>query len=369
MEIKDNEKEKEEIEMNTPDTNEQPDVEENEDVDISSLYDEEEIGSHLTENYISIPNNITIKAAMKSLVKQAADNDNISVIYVLNEKEEYLGAIDLQDLIIARDGMSLADLINKDYPFIYAHEKTENCIDTIKDYGEEAIPVVDRRKKMLGVLMASSIAQIVDEELGEDYAKLAGLTAEEDLNEPMKKSIIKRLPWLIILLLLGLVVSNVVNIFTPVISHLSIIVIFQSLVLDMAGNIGTQSLAVTIRVLMDDQITGKNKRHLISKEARVGFTNGLILGVLSFIAIGIFLMITGNTATQSFSISACVGFALLLSMFLSSVVGTIIPIIFKKIHIDPAVASGPLITTVNDLFAVCLYYGLAWIFLLGVLGM
>ena len=114
--------------------------------------------------------------------------------------------------------------------------------------------------------------------MGEDYAKFAGLTAEEDLKEPLKESIKKRLPWLLILLGLGMVVSSVVGVFEQVVSQLTIIMCFQSLILDMAGNVGTQSLAVTIRVLMDESLTGKQKLELVWKEMRIGFSNGVIFG-------------------------------------------------------------------------------------------
>ena len=333
-----------------------------------SSFDEDEIGSKMTTNFISIRADISIRQAMKELIAQAAENDNISTIYVVDETQTLVGAIDLKDLIIARENMSLEDIIVTSYPYVYANEQIEDCIERIKDYSEDSIPVLDSDNKLKGVLTAQDITELVDDEMGDDYAKLAGLTAEEDLQEPLTKSIRKRLPWLVILLVLGLLVSSVVGLFEHVVSHLALIVCFQSLVLDMAGNVGTQSLAVTIRVLMDEQIHGKEKLFLIGKEARIGLTNGIILGTLSFIFIGLYLFLfKGQPMITAFSISLCTGVALLVSMLLSSVAGTVIPIIFKKLKVDPAVASGPLITTINDLVAVISYYGLAWILLINVL--
>lgn len=178
----------------------------------------------------------------------------------------------------------------------------------------------------------------------------------------------KRLPWLVVLLGLGLIVSTVVGLFEGVIAHLTVIISFQSLILDMAGNVGTQSLAVTIRVLMDDQISGKDKITLIQKEAKVGMVNGLLLGTLSIAFIGLYLTILkGYTLLPAFAVALCTAIALLLSIVLSSICGTIIPMIFQKLKVDPAVASGPLITTINDLIAVVTYYGLAWLLLINVL--
>ena len=333
-----------------------------------SAFDEDEIGSKMTTNYISIRADIGVRQAMKELVEQAATNDNISTLYVVDGDEVLVGAIDLKDLIIAREDTELSSIIMTSYPYVYASEQIEDCIERIKGYSEDSIPVLDSDNRLKGVLTAQDITELVDDELGDDYAKLAGLTAEEDLREPLRKSVVKRLPWLVVLLGLGMVVSSVVGLFEYVVANLALVVCFQSLVLDMAGNVGTQSLAVTIRVLMDEQVSGRQKLCLIGKEARVGFVNGGILGLLSFALIGLYLLVfKGQTAAVAFSVSFCTGAALLVSMLLSSVAGTAIPIVFKKMKIDPAVASGPLITTVNDLVAVVTYYGLAWLLLLQVM--
>lgn len=328
----------------------------------------EYIGSKITTNYIAVHADITVKQAMNELIEQAADNDNISTIYVIDENKILFGAIDLKDLIIAREGTALETIIMTSCPYVYANEQIDECLGRIKDYSEDSIPVLDSDNKLLGVLTSQNIMELLDDEFGEDYARLSGLSAEEDLNEPLKMSIVKRLPWLVILLGLGIVVSGVVGIFENVVAQLPLIISFQSLVLDMAGNAGTQSLAVTIRVLMYEKISGKQKLLLITKEAKAGLINGIILGTLSFVFIGIYLFVLKNQpAAIAFSISTCTGIALLLAMILSSLSGTLIPLMLKKFKVDPAVASGPLITTINDLVAVIAYYGLAWILLLNIL--
>jgi magnesium transporter len=146
---------------------------------------------------------------------------------------------------------------------------------------------------------------------------------------------------------------------------LPIVICFQSLILDMAGNVGTQSLAVTIRVLMDEDLTAKDKIALIFKEMKVGFCNGFLLGILALLFLGVYIgYFKGYSIHNAFLISGCVGVSLLLAMIISSLVGTLVPLFFHKIKVDPAVASGPLITTVNDLVAVVTYYGLAWLLLI-----
>ena len=340
------------------------------DIAMLESFDEDEIGSRMTTNYIVITDKLTVKQAMSSLIEQAAKNDNISTIFVVTEQQKFYGAIDLKELIIARRDDLLENLVVTSYPYVYAEENIDDCIEDLKDYSEDSIPVLDNDNQLLGVITSSSIINLVDDEMGDDYAKLAGLTAEEDLKEPLKESMKKRLPWLVILLGLGMVVSSVVGIFEKVVTELPIIMCFQSLILDMAGNVGTQSLAVTIRVLMDESLTGKQKLELVWKEMRIGLCNGGILGFCSFVLIGLFIyLFKGKTLLFSYAVSGCIGAALLLAMLISSAVGTCIPLFFKKINVDPAVASGPLITTINDLVAVVTYYGLSWVLLLEVLHM
>ena len=338
------------------------------DMAVIAAFDDEEIGSRMTTNYIEIRENLTVKQAMTELVGQAAKNDNISTIFMVTADHTFYGAMDLKDLITARQDTRLEDLIVTSYPYVYGHELIDDCIEKLKDYSENSIPILDNDNKLLGVITSQSIVDLVDDEMGEDYAMFAGLTAEEDLKEPLKESMKKRLPWLLVLLALGTVVSSVVGVFEQVVSQLTIIMCFQSPILDMAGNVGTQSLAVTIRVLMDESLTGKQKVELVFKEMRIAFSNGAILGILSFLVLGLYIaLFKGKTWTFAYAVSGCIGLSLMVAMVISGAVGTLIPLFFKKINIDPAVASGPLITTINDLVAVVAYYGLCGILLIGVL--
>lgn len=335
------------------------------DLQLIASYDEDRIGSLITTNYICIPKTLDIRAAMHELIRQAGEHDNISTLYVMDESGKFSGAIDLKDLIIARQNDSLDALIIYSYPYLFADEKISDCIEKIKDYAEDSLPVLNQSRQIIGIITAQDVVEAVDDEMGEDYAKLAGLTAEEDLNETTGQSIKKRLPWLMILLVLGMLVSSVVGAFEGVVAILPIVICFQSMVLDMAGNVGTQSLAVTIRVLVDENLTTSKKLHLLFKEMRVGLVNGALLAVMALGFLGVYIHFFKAYAWgQAFLLSGCVGISLIVAMVISSLVGTVIPMLFHKIHIDPAVASGPLITTINDLVAVVVYYGLAMIVLI-----
>lgn len=253
------------------------DEESKEDIKLICSYEEDEIGSKMTTNFIEISRRLTVKQAMRELIAKAEENDNITTIYVKDDDDTFYGAINLKDLIVARGYTDLDSLISHSYPYVRDHESITDCIEQLKDYAEDSIPVLDDDNKLLGVITAQDIVEVVDDEMGDDYAKLAGMTEEADLEEGLPESIKKRLPWLVVLLGLSLCVSTVTGLFENVISHLAIIVSFQSLILGMSGNVGTQSLAVTIRVLMDEDLSGRQKWGLIFKEARIGFCNGLML--------------------------------------------------------------------------------------------
>ena len=335
------------------------------DVKLLLSYDEDEIGSCMTTNYICIRKDMTIRQAMSELVKQAGENDNISTLYVVDENERFYGANDLKDLIVARADDSLEKLIARSYPYVTDHEKISDSIDRIVDYAERSLPVLNESGKLLGIITSADVVELVNDQMGDDYAKLGGLTSEEDLNEGVFQSVKKRLPWLVALLFLGMLVSSVVGAFESVVAVLPIVICFQSMVLDMAGNVGTQSLAVTIRVLVDENLTTSKKLHLLFKEMRVGLVNGALLAVMALGFLGVYIHFFKAYAWgQAFLLSGCVGISLIVAMVISSLVGTVIPMLFHKIHIDPAVASGPLITTINDLVAVVVYYGLAMIVLI-----
>lgn len=340
------------------------------DIKVVASFDEDEIGSKMTTNCIIIKDDLSTKDAMAELVEQAKENDNISTIFVEDKDNAFVGAIDLKELIIAKKDLPLKELIMTSFPYVYGHENIDDCIERLKDYSEGLIPVLDNNNRILGVITSQNLIEVVDEEMGEDYAKFAGLTAEEDLAEPIRESLKKRLPWLLILLCLGMFVSSVVGVFQGVIEILPIVMAFQTLILDMSGNVGTQSLAVTIRVLMDENLTFNQKVQLVWKELRVGFCNGIILATLAFAFLGLYIHFSkGQSWTNSYLISGCVGISLIIAMIISSTLGTLIPMFFKRIKVDPAVASGPLITTLNDLIAVVTYYGMSWLLLINLLNL
>lgn len=340
-----------------------------EDIKLIASYEEEEIGSKMTTNFIAIPHSSTIKQAMRLVIKNANENDNVNTIYVVEDDGTFYGCIDLKDLIIARADTDINTIIHHNYPYLKDKAKVSDVINDLKEDALPMVPVLNDEHKLIGVITSSDIIEAVEEEFGEDYAKLAGLSKEEDIDEPYFKSLKKRVPWLVLLLVLGLCVSLLISQFEAIIAIIPMVVFFQSIVLDMAGNVGTQSLAVTIRYLNSDETSAKKTFKMIFKEVKLGFSNGLLIGGISFLVVLLFLFIkhqpiTGDTFLihDALFLSASVFIALVVALTLASFVGVCIPALLKKCKIDPAVASGPLITTIDDMVAVLTYYGLAMAF-------
>ena len=284
-------------------------------------------------------------------------------------------AIDLKDLIVARADDSLEKLIARSYPYVTDHEKISDSIDRIVDYAERSLPVLNESGKLLGIITSADVVELVDDQMGDDYAKLGGLTSRGGpARAACSSSVKKRLPWLVALLLARDCWSPAwwVPFESGGRAVLPIVICFQSMVLDMAGNVGTQSLAVTIRVLVDENLSSPAKSwHLLFKEMRVGLVNGALLAVMALGFLGVVYpllqgLTPGRQAFSAFSVACCAGISLIGGYGAFPVmVGTVDPdAVPQRSDIDPAVASGPLITTINDLVAVVVYYGLAMIVLI-----
>jgi magnesium transporter len=338
-----------------------------EDVKLIMSYDDDLVGSLMTTNFIVIEKGDSVTGAMKKLVSQANENDNISTL-IVEENGKFYGCLDLKDLICARKGEELDDKIMTNYPYVYADTKIDEVINDLKDYNEDLIPVLDKDDVVIGVITSNDLVELVTDEAAEDYNRLAGLTNQETEDDSVWSSLKKRIPWLALLLVLGLLVSSVISAFSNVIKGVTAAVLFQSVVFDMAGNGGTQSLAVTLtKITQDDEIDGKRFGKMLWKEFRIGVLNGLCLGVLAFGVVLGFLLIRQEPIVNgaidfvfidALKVASCVGVSLLISISISSILGLLLPVLFKKIKIDPAVASGPMITTINDITSACIYYTL-----------
>lgn len=326
-----------------------------EDIQLVGSYEEEMIGSIMSTDFIAINEDCTIKQAMKEVIKCAEDVENINNVYVVDELGKYIGIISLRDLIRARSTELLSTITKINYPTLLDTELIDDIDSDLLDYELESYPVLDENDILIGVVNDETIIEIFEDEYKEDYARLAGMSEIQDAEVPLHQSVLKRLPWLAFLLVIGLLVSLLTSSFEKIIIDLSTIVFFQSLILGMAGNTGTQSLAVTISSLNEDT---KKIHKILIREIFTGFINGVIIGTLAFILVLLFLLV-GESFVVAMKTALSVGVSLVVSMTIASFLGTFVPYILTKLKVDPAVASGPFITTINDIVAIVIYYGLA----------
>lgn len=339
------------------------------------LYDEDEIGAYLTDSYLTLQPNITVKEAMKQVVSNAHDVDYISIIYIVDKNNLLLGFIKLKDLIIARADEQLSDLYKTRFPRVYPTDDKEYVASLMQETSESSIPVINEDGKMEGIITHDDLMDIISLVQEEDYTKFAALSdVEINLSTSnLRKSVKSRLPWLSILLGLSMITSIILSFFEANLSLnpgsrllASKLAVYLPLILAMAGNTGTQSLAVMIRYLtknLDLDMT-KIKKHIL-REFKTGVLQGLIIGILIFIMINLTNLIIYQVISRPNLIYAIVtSGSIFIALLVSTTLGALIPLIMTKFKIDPAVASGPFITTISDIITLSIYYSMSLLILL-----
>lgn len=303
------------------------------------------------------------------MIQEAKDTSYINTLYVVNKKGVLVGALGLKQLIIARKEDKIIDIMTEKVISANVMSQKEDVASLMQDYDIDAIPIVDNKNNMLGIITFDDIMDVITKESEEDYAMLAGLTsgAIEATRESIFSAVKKRVPWLMILLVLNLFTSLIISGFEKTLATIGLLAMFMPLVLGMAGNTETQSLAVTIRSLSEDALKSKKEviKHIL-REALIGFFNGLVVGIMVFLMANLVVGLTTNAffTAENIKTGAVIGASIMLTLAVSTTAGALIPVVFNMIKIDPALASGPLITTINDIVALTIYFGLATILLL-----
>ncbi len=329
-----------------------------------SNHAENTAGAIMSTNFIEIPSSIDVKEAMHILGYSANDAEVIDPLFVC-ENEKLVGVLSLQDLIIARSPKNINEIMDTQYIYGNVDEDVVSITNKINDYDIYALPILDNGK-LVGIVTMDDALDVASSAIEEDYSKMATIS-EDDSSEKQSfwKPIFKRIPWLVVLLVISLLISNLTSSFEEIISKITVLWFFNTMILDMAGNAGTQTLAVTVRQLGRNELKGsKNILKYIGREFLVILINSLVLGIISFGICNLFINLLGfSSDVNVFWTSLVIAMSLSIALILTGILGAIIPIIMDKIKMDPAIASGPLITTVNDIIALLVYFGLASLFM------
>ncbi len=326
-------------------------------------HDENTAGSIMSTNYIELEVEMDVKEAMKKMVSEANDSELIDPLFVC-DKGILKGIITLKDLLIARSPKKIKDIMDgSNLIYCNVFDDINTATKMIRDYNLQALCVVDHMK-LVGIITIDDAIDEVVEDVTEDYNKLATVNEEQTKKMGIFRNIFHRIPWLVILLVISLLVSNITSAFEHVIVEVTIFAFFQSMIFDMAGNAGTQSLAVTVRSIGKHELDTKTNifKHL-GKEFITALTTSLILGIITFITSYIYMLIRSDQNLVKWLVATILSCSLFLSLLVTEMLGAIVPLFFHKIKIDPAVASGPLITTLSDAISILIYFGLATIFL------
>ena len=327
-------------------------------------YDEDCAASLMTTDFMVIQEGTSIADATGNLIKTVKDSDFIDELFVVDSEQKYLGSIELKNLLAARKGDKLDQITELNQTVIYEHDTVHTAIQKLRDYDDTVMPVLNEEEHLIGIITADDILDIMIDEYEENVERLVAIGDYEEDSSALVRSK-QRLPWLLASSILNLDVFASLSLFQNTIEQITALVLFQPMILGMAGNIGTQAIAVTILGLHHDKLGGldETKNH-IRNEVMIGLLNSLIVGFFGFIISFVFLSFVNMGSQSPFYLAIVVGSSLAGGMFISAICGVFIPIALDRMKGDPAVASGPIISTINDLFALVVYFAIATAMLL-----
>ncbi|MEG1504610.1 MAG: magnesium transporter [Enterococcus sp.] len=317
-------------------------------------YEDDTAGSLMTTEFVSIVANQTVRSAMYVLKREAQIAETIYYTYVVNDDNQLVGVISLRDLIVNEDDTMVSDVMSERVIAVHVGDDQEDVAQTFRDYDFLALPITDYEDHLLGIVTVDDIIDVIDDEAASDYSGLAGVNVEEVDENPVKAAS-RRLPWLVTLLFLGMTTATLINHYEELVSKASILAVFISLITGTAGNAGTQSLAVAVRRLAISDDSDKNFKKLIIGEVLTGLVTGFVTGITIFIIVGIW--------KHNFILGFVIGTAMMAAITVATLAGSLIPMVMEKLGFDPAVASGPFITTLSDLTSVLIYFNIASLFM------
>ncbi|WP_260398859.1 magnesium transporter [Peribacillus simplex] len=318
-------------------------------------YEEYTAGSIMTTEFIAIEANETARSAMQILKREAPQAETIYYVFVTDQDKKLLGVLSLRTLIIADEDALIGDLMDDRVVSVLVSEDQEEVARKIRDYNFLAVPVVDFQNHLLGIITVDDIIDVMDEEASDDYSKLAGVPDLDHVDKSPFSAAKKRLPWLIILLFLGLLTASLIGRFEETLSQKAILAVFIPLIGGMAGNTGTQALAVAVRGIATGELEQASKWKLVMREAGTGLITGLTCGTAIIFIVYIW--------QDDLMLGLLVGISIFITLIVATLAGSLVPLLMHKMKIDPAVASGPFITTINDIISVLIYFGLATLFM------
>ncbi|GHI01328.1 magnesium transporter [Neobacillus kokaensis] len=318
-------------------------------------YPPETAGRIMTNRFVWIRNYYTVREAVDKLKSFAEFAESLNYLYVIDGGRRLVGVVSYRDLLLADPGEKIDQIMYERVIYVTVTTDQEVVAKTVERYDFIAVPVVDEAHILVGIITVDDVIDVVIKEANEDIEKLSASGKSIDFETKTLVAATRRLPWLVLLLFIGLISGGIMSSFEETLQKVVALAFFMPMIAGMTGNTGTQSLAVVVRGLISHDINKKVIVRLVMRELGVGISIGITCAVLISIIAYIW---QGN-----FVLGIVVGCSLFFTLIIGTLAGTVIPLLLYRLNIDPAVASGPLITTLNDIFSLLTYFGIATMFI------
>ena len=320
-------------------------------------YDEDSAGGLTNPNILSIRRGLNIKSLVRYLKSLNKLPENTNYIYVIDRKNEYIGSVKLVDLFNEDTEIPIEQIMDSHVEAISASSSAEQVISTFQNLDLISLPVVDDENRLLGEITVDDVVDVIQDQANSEIFNMAGLDDEDDIFAPIFVSSRRRAVWLGANLITAFVVATAVSLFQSTIDQIVILAVLMPIVASMGGVAGNQTLILVIRGIAMGRIQSSNAIRLLSKEIMVALVNGTFWAII----VSIFAVLLFQT---SWEIGIIVGISMMLNIFASAIAGVTIPFLLKKIGIDPALASGVMMTTLTDVLGFVTFLGLATLLLL-----
>ena len=318
-------------------------------------------GSLMTPDYISLQKEMTVAEAMAYIKKEGMDAETIYTCYVKDTGRKLIGIVSLSTLVVSDDNLKIMDIMHTDYVWINVYEDQEEVAEQFKKYGFLAIPVVDNEHRLVGIITVDDILEVIEEENTEDIERMAGIIDWEDsdkeyLDMSVWQHAINRLTWLLILMVAYIFTGMIITSFEAKLSEIICLVAYMPMLMGTGGNTGSQAATLIIRGLAMDEVEPSDALRILWKEVRIGAVIGLILSVFNFVRVCWF---DGNGPMIALTVCC----AMLFIVIFAKILGSMIPLLVKKVNLDPALIANPAISSISDAVALSIYFAMAAIFL------
>ena len=309
----------------------------------------------MTTEYVDFQKNMTVSEAIELLRKTGKDKENIYTCYVTSENGKLEGVLSLKELIAKKDNTVIEDIMNKNFVSVNTNDDQEIVADLFKKYDFIVMPVVDHEGRILGIITVDDVMDVVDQEVTEDFHKMAGITSSTD-DSYLKTSVFtmarQRIGWLAVLMISDTISGNIIQGYEKVLAKSIILTAFIPMLMSSGGNVGSQSSTVVIRSLALGEISPKDAFKVLRKEFSIGIMVSIVLSILNFVRL---ITLEKINPTIAFIVSI----TLVFTIIISKIVGALLPLGAKILKADPAVMATPLITTISDAVTLIIYFTFA----------